>query len=574
MQRQAHGLYTAAVTNVAAGDHYAYLLDGERLRPDPVSRFQPLGVHGPSAVVDPQAFAWTDASWRGIGLRDVLLYELHVGTFSAAGTFPALIPHLGYLKNELGVTAIELMPVAEFPGARNWGYDGAHLYAPHSAYGGPDGLKTLVNACHAVGLAVALDVVYNHLGPEGSYLNDYGPYFTACYRTPWGDALNFEGGEGREVRRYFIDNALYWVTEYHVDILRLDAVHGIFDASPTHILQELKEAVHEEAARLERHVLVIAESDLNDARVITERHCGGWGLDAQWNDDFHHALHTLLTKEQNGYYRDFGRITDFATAFTEGYVYQGQHSDFRSRPHGTPSSHLPGERFVVFNQNHDQIGNRACGERLSVLVPPPALKLAAGLVLCAPNVPLLFMGEEYAERAPFLYFTSHTDPDLAQAVSEGRRREFAEAAWHVAVPDPQDPETFARSKLNHCLREQEPHRSLLQFYRDLIALRKQTPALHSCQKDHLELRVEPGRRVLWLRRWAATAEQVLFLASFAEEPERVAAPNIPGQWEKIIDAESPQYGGRGSELPQILTKEVGLLPLVPFHFALYRRIAD
>ena len=330
-----------------------------RTRPDPVSRFQPAGVHGPSEVVDPRAFVWTDREWKGRSLKELILYELHVGAFTAAGTFAAILPYLAYLKHELGITAVELMPVAEFPGQRNWGYDGTHLYAPHSAYGGPQGLKTLVNACHEIGLAVVLDVVYNHLGPEGNYLGEYGPYFTERYQTPWGQAVNFDGEDSREVRRYVIDNALYWVTEYHIDALRLDAIHGVFDASSPHILQELCAAVHAQAEVLGRTVLVIAESDLNDNRVITDRKNRGWGLDAQWSDDFHHALHVLLTEERSGYYQDFGQVADLATAIAEGFVYQGQFSRFRSRPHGAPSRHLPGERFIVCSQNHDQVGNRA-----------------------------------------------------------------------------------------------------------------------------------------------------------------------------------------------------------------------
>jgi maltooligosyltrehalose trehalohydrolase len=573
LQHVSPGIHTVTVANVSAGDHYMYLLDEDKLRPDPVSRFQPCGVHGPSAVVDPRAFVWTDATWHGLGLQDVLLYELHVGTFTEPGTFAAIIPHLDYLKHELGVTAIELMPIAEFPGARNWGYDGTHPYAPHSAYGGPHGLKALVNACHAIGLAVALDVVYNHLGPEGNYLRDYGPYFTDHYHTPWGDALNFEGTEGKEVRRYFIDNALYWVTEYHVDILRLDAVHGIFDASPVHVLQELGEAVHAQAERLGRQVVVIAESDLNDNRVISATDVGGWGLDAQWNDDFHHALHVTLTKEQHGYYRDYGHGNDLGTALTDGYIYQGQYSRFRGRVHGTPSRHLPSERFVIFSQNHDQVGNRACGERLSTLVSLPALKVAAGLVVCAPGIPLLFMGEEYGEPAPFLYFTSHADHALAELVSEGRRREFAEAAWHEAVPDPQDPETFARSKLHHHLRGQEPHRSLLRFYHEVITLRKRTPALRCYQRDHIEL-YDVAPHCLCLRRWATPDDHILLLASFADESHTVTISRLPGRWRKLLDSESVRDGG-GRELPELLDQsDAPTLSLAPFHFALYGRIAS
>jgi len=573
MERYADGLHTVTIHGVKPGSRYFYLLDSERTRPDPVSRFQPEGVHGPSEVVSPHAFPWTDHAWKGVALKDLILYELHPGTFTPDGTFTAILAYLDYLKNDLGITAVELMPVAEFPGKRNWGYDGTHLYAPHSAYGGPQGLKTLINACHEKGLAVMLDVVYNHLGPEGNYLAEYGPYFTDRYQTPWGQGVNFDGEGSAEVRRYFVDNALYWVTEYHIDALRLDAIHGIYDASSTHILQELGEAVHAQARALGRTVLVIAESDLNDNRVITDVSARGWGLDAQWSDDFHHSLHTLLTKEQHGYYQDFGRLSDLATAITQGFVYQGQSSLFRKRPHGTPSHYLPGERFVVCSQNHDQVGNRAHGDRLSTLVPFPALKLAAGLVLCAPNLPLLFMGEEYGETASFLYFTSHSNPGLIQAVREGRRREFAAFAWSQEVPDPQDPKTFRRSVLDHHLREREPHRSLLRFYHDVIALRKRSPALQNCSKEHLEVTMLPEQQVLLIRRWQPQEDEVLLFASFALTTVSLVPPLPLGQWQQVLDAGAERYGGPAqSGLPPVLhpAEQRGAV-LAPFTFALYRK---
>jgi maltooligosyltrehalose trehalohydrolase len=572
MDRHPNGLHTVIVQALKPGRRYYYILDNEHPRPDPVSRFQPEGVHGPSEIVDPRQFVWTDERWTGIQLRDVILYELHSGTFTPAGTFTAIAPYLDYLKNDLGVTAIELMPVAEFPGARNWGYDGTHLYAPHSAYGGPLGLKTLVNACHAQGLAVVLDVVYNHLGPEGNYLNGYGPYFTNRYQTPWGQAVNFDGDDSSEVRRYFIDNALYWVTEYHIDGLRLDAVHGIFDQSPVHILQDLAEAVHTQAKALDRTALVIAESDLNDNRVITDIKDGGWGFDAQWSDDFHHALHVLITGEHSGYYQDFDCLSELKTAITDGFVYQGQFSQHRQRPHGTPSRHLPGERFLICSQNHDQVGNRAHGERLSTLVSFAALKLAAGLVLCTPNIPLLFMGEEYGETAPFLYFTSHTDPMLAQSVREGRRREFSQFVSGEEIPDPQDPQTFVRSRLNHALREEAPYCALLRFYRDLIAVRKHSPALGNYNKEYLEVITTPERQALLMRRWQPQEETFLLLASFAAESVVIVPPLSPGRWQKVIDAAAEKYGGMGGdELPTVLRGDAShTIDLSPFNFALYR----
>ncbi len=577
MERQDNGVYSVIVRGLPSGSHYYYRLDHERLRPDPVSRSQPEGVHGPSAIVEPTDFLWTDSEWQGRALQDLILYELHCGTFTASGTFLAVVPYLDYLKDELGITAIELMPVAEFPGARNWGYDGVHPYAPHTAYGGPLGLKTLVNACHEKGLAVVLDVVYNHLGPEGNYLSEYGPYFTDRYQTPWGQAVNFDGDDSAEVRRYFIDNALYWVTEYHIDALRLDAIHGIFDASPRHVLQELDEAVHAEATALGRTILVIAESDVNDNRVITRRDEGGWGHDAQWSDDFHHSLHVLLTGERTGYYQDFGTLADLRTALTDGFVYQGQRSQYRQRSHGTPSRHVTGKRFVICSQNHDQIGNRAHGERLSTLVPFPALKLAAGLVLCAPNIPLLFMGEEYGEPAPFLYFTSHTDPALAQAVRDGRHREFARFAWAEEIPDPQDSLTFGQSRLDLGLREQGQHCTLLRFYRALIAMRKRSPALQNYDKECLEVTVVPDSPVLLMRRWQPGADDLLIVASFTSETTSALVSLPTGHWLKTLDASANIYGGAAGVLglPTVLDGTISRqMTFTPFAFAIYWRDPD
>ena len=414
-----HGYFESTVCGIELGARYRYVLDEQKSRPDPVSRFQPEGVHGPSAVIDPHTFQWSDDRWSGTPIERFIIYELHVGTFTREGTFQAIIPLLEYLQNDVGVTAIELMPVAQFPGARNWGYDGASPFAVQSSYGGPEGLQALVNACHERGIAVILDVVYNHLGPEGNYLGDFGPYFTDRYRTPWGCAINYDGPDSDEVRSYVINNALYWVTEFHLDALRIDAIHSIFDYSTRHILQELTDAVHAQAERLGRLIHVIAESDLNDVRIITPIAEGGFGLDGQWNDDFHHALHTVLTGERRGYYEDFGRLDQLATALKEGFVYSGQRSTFRRRRHGSSSISRPLSQFIVYSQNHDQVGNRAEGGRLSTLVPRDALKVAAAACLLAPNIPLLFMGEEYGETAPFLYFIEHGDPTLVDAVRKG-----------------------------------------------------------------------------------------------------------------------------------------------------------
>lgn len=544
LEARDRGYFEATVPGVDPGSRYRYILDGEHERPDPASRCQPDGVHGPSQLVDPDAFPWTDHDWRGLQLEELIIYELHMGTFTPEGTFQAVIPYLEYLQNELGITAIELMPVAQFPGTRNWGYDGVYPFAPQFSYGGPDGLKALVDACHTQGLAVVLDVVYNHLGPEGNYLGDFGTYFTDRYRTPWGQAINFDGPDSDEVRHFFISNALYWVTEYHVDALRLDAIHGIYDFSARHILEELAKVVHSEARRLNRTVLVFAESDLNDVRVITPSAEGGYSLDAQWNDDFHHTLHTLLTGEKAGYYQDFGRLEHMAAALREGFVYSGQYSAYRRRRHGSPSRHRPGSQFVVFSQNHDQVGNRAKGDRLSTLIPYEALKVAAATVLLAPSVPLLFMGEEYGETAPFLYFTDHGDPALVEAVRKGRRAEFASFGWQGKVPDPQDPRTFERSCLNLDGRLAPAQQSLLDWYRRLIVFRKQWPALGTAGSEAYGCQVwtYEAERVLVVHRWKTGERAALLLLGFSDTPQTITLREPKGTWDLCADGSTTDDG--------------------------------
>jgi maltooligosyltrehalose trehalohydrolase len=551
MVRGDEDVFEARVAGVGAGADYFYLLDGERERPDPASRFQPAGVHGPSRVVCPEEFAWTDGDWRGIRLKDYIIYELHTGTFTPEGTFESVIPKLAHLKS-LGVTAVELMPVAEFPGARNWGYDGAHLYAPQSTYGGPAGLKKLIDACHQEGLAFVLDVVYNHLGPEGNYLGEYAPVFSRTYKSPWGDALNFDGADSDGVRRHFIDNALYWLTEYHVDALRLDAVHAIFDSSPVHLLAELAAAFRREAHVLGRAAYTIAESDLNDVRVINPQGRGGWGLDAQWSDDFHHSLHAYLTKTGRGYFADFGRLADLAKAVGEGFVYDGRRSSFRRRRHGTSSAEQPGEQFVVCIQNHDQIANGYWGDRLSRLLSAEQHKLAAALLFAAPNVPMLFMGEEWGERAPFLYFTSHTDPGLGRAVREGRREEYAsfvreEGEMQSSVggfADPQAEQTFLRSKLTWESLGESPQAEVLRFYRDLIATRKRYSCLSNCDKARARVRFDEGRRWLAVERGDADGTRAILLCNFAEAEQSIPVPAGDGAtWQLVIWSGDARYGG-------------------------------
>jgi maltooligosyltrehalose trehalohydrolase len=552
LERDAEGCWTAVVSGVGAGARYLFRLDQERDRPDPASRFQPDGVHGPSEIVDQSAFPWSDQGWRGIPLAAMILYELHPGTFTPEGTFDAVIPRLADLK-ELGVNAIELMPVAQFPGSRNWGYDGVYPYAVQNSYGGPEGLKRLVNACHRMELAVVLDVVYNHLGPEGNYLWDYGPYFTDRYRTPWGDAVNFDGPYSDSVRRYFIENALHWIRDYHVDALRVDAIHNIFDFSARHFLQELGEAVHLQAQAVQRSIFVMAESDLNDTRAIRPRELGGEGLDTQWSDDFHHCLHTLLTGEQSGYYEDFGKVEQMEKAFREGFVYSGGYSAFRKRRHGNDSRDRPAHQFIVFSQNHDQVGNRMMGDRLTALVSFEALKLAAGAVILSSNIPLLFMGEEYGEDAPFLYFVSHSDPGLIEAVRTGRKEEFQAFSWEGEPPDPQSEETFRASKLDWGKRGGGRHQVLSGFYRNLLQLRKRTPALAELDKAQLDVRRIEKSGVIALRRWSRLgASHAYCLYNFETSDVNIPVSLPAGSWRRSLDSSDAIWSGPGSLLPPVV----------------------
>ena len=549
LEKVSRGYHYGVVQGVKPGTRYFYRLDGNTERPDPASKFQPEGVHGPSQVIDPH-FVWEELHWSGIPFSHYVLYELHVGTFTAQGTFDAIVPHLDELK-DLGITAIEIMPVAQFPGERNWGYDGVYPGAVQNSYGGPEGLKRLIDACHQRGLAVTLDVVYNHLGPEGNYLHDFGPYFTDRYRTPWGAAINFDGPDSDEVRRFFIENALSWVTEFRLDALRLDAVHGIFDFSARHFLQELAAAVHEQAERLNRRIYVIAESDLNDVRLVRSPELGGYGLDAQWNDDFHHALHTLLTGERTGYYEDFGRIQDLAKAFAEGFVYSGAYSPARRRRHGNTSKDLAARRFVVFAQNHDQVGNRLKGERLSALVSFEGLKLAAAVVLLSPFIPLLFMGEEYGETAPFPYFVSHSDPELIEVVRRGRREEFACFKESDEPPDPQEEATRQSASLDHSLRHQGKHRILYELSKELIKLRNETRAGAGLSKERMEVVCLERESTLVVRRWGRE-EQVAAIFHFGDTAVSVNIPLPSGRWLKRLASGEKRWNGPGRDLPTVL----------------------
>ncbi|MGH8906785.1 MAG: malto-oligosyltrehalose trehalohydrolase [Egibacteraceae bacterium] len=490
MERDERGWWTRVVEGAGPGTDYAFCLDGGPPRPDPRSAFQPEGVHGPSRLLDHAAFAWRDAGWRGIALPGAVLYELHVGTFTPAGTFDAAIERLGHLA-DLGVDAVELLPVAEFGGGRGWGYDGVALFAPHHAYGGPDGLKRLVDACHAAGLGVVMDVVYNHLGPAGNYLPEFGPYFADRHTTNWGDAVNVDGPGSAEVRAFIIDNALMWLRDYHCDGLRIDAVHAIVDDSALHILEQLAVEVEALAAHVRRPLFLIAESDRNDPRLVRGRDAGGFGLDAAWADDWHHALHAALTGERSGYYEDFGSIGLLAKALRQAWVYDGTWSPHRQRVHGRSPAGLAGHRFVVCAQNHDQVGNRAVGERLAALTSEGRLWIAAALLLTGPFTPMLFQGEEWGAATPFQYFTDHEDPRLGRAVREGRRREFTAFGWDPqAVPDPQDLATFERSVLDWSELGKNSHAALLAWHRELIALRRRIPALTDGRLDRVGVRCD------------------------------------------------------------------------------------
>lgn len=488
MTRRQHGWWEALVANAAAGSRYGFSIDGGEVRPDPRSPSQPDGVLGLSELVDHSAYAWRDSAWRGLSPADLVIYELHIGTFSPATTFDGVIERIPYLV-DLGVSAVEVMPVAEFSGDRGWGYDGVDLFAPHHAYGGPEGLQRLVDACHVAGLGVVLDVVYNHLGPLGNFLAEFGPYFSDRNHTSWGAAINFDGPDSAEVRRFVVDNALMWTRDYHIDGLRLDAVHAIFDDSPRHILEQIATEVKALASELGKSVLVIAETNQHDPRIVQSRDRGGFGLDAVWTDDWHHALHTVLTGERSGYYKPFGSFDQLGTALRQAWVQGGSVAE------------MSNQNLVVSAQNHDQVGNRANGDRLGGLVSEGRLRIASALLLSSQFTPLLFQGEEWAASSPFLYFTDHADPSLGRAVSEGRRREFAAFGWDPAgIPDPQDAATFERSQLHWDEVDRPPHRDFLDWYRRLLALRRSLPMSMGRVGDGVMVEIDCERRRLVFKR--------------------------------------------------------------------------
>jgi maltooligosyltrehalose trehalohydrolase len=532
MERGDNGWWRREVPEAAPGTNYGFLLpDHDTALPDPRSRWQPGGVHGPSRVYDHSAFAWTDGSWTGRQLPGAVLYEMHVGTFTVDGTFDAAIQRLDHLV-DLGVDLVELLPVNAFNGEYNWGYDGVCWFAPHEAYGGPDGLKRFVDACHGRGLGVVLDVVYNHFGPSGAYAPMFAPYLNAAAANPWGAAVNLDGPQSDEVRRYIADSVLGWLRDYHVDGLRLDAVHAFVDHTAIHLLEQLAVEVESLSAHLGRPLSLIAESDLNDPKLITPREAGGYGLQAQWDDDVHHALHALLTGERQGYYDDFGSLECLETVLEGAFFHAGTWSSFRGRRHGRPVNRnvIPAHRFVAYLQNHDQIGNRAIGDRLSASLSPGLLKVGATLLFTSPYTPMLFMGEEWAASNPWQFFTSHPEPELAAAVRTGRRREFASHGWAESeVPDPQDPATFERSKLDWSELTKPGHAEILDLYRRLIALRRARPELTDPRLDQVQ--VWHGDRYVAMRRGHVTV-----VANLAAVPQVVSLRDVPS---KVLLATAP-----------------------------------
>lgn len=538
MERTGGSLYRAVVEGRGPALRYKYLLKGAGggAFPDPCSHYQPEGVHGFSQVVDHEAYRWGDGGWQGIEWEKAIIYELHPGTFSEKGTFAGIAEKLDYLL-ELGVNTIELMPLTQTPGRWNWGYDGVNLFSVNRNYGTPEELKELVDRCHQKGLGVILDIVYNHFGPEGNYLAKFGPYFTDKYETPWGAAVNFDDTGCAAARRMVLDSVRHWIERYHFDGLRLDAVHAIEDRSRPHILEEIAAAARELEQKLQRRIVIVAETDANEAQLIRPAEEGGCGIDAQWMDDFHHSVHSVLTGESQGYYRDYGKIEGLEKVY-RNYSYTGQYSHFWGKNRGSDGADMPGERFVVAIQTHDQVGNRARGERLSRLVEFPCLKAAAGLLFTAPYIPMLFMGEEYAEEKPFLFFTDYQDRVLKKAVVKGRREEFASFGW-TDIPNPEDEATFENSRLTPREKWQPHQEQIFHYYRDLIALRREHPALNVPDKLGTSVKVDPESRIVKITR---TGGGISLTALANLGSGSVRAPLPAG--EEIFNSEKQRYGGR------------------------------
>ncbi len=547
MEKDEKGYWSCIIGNIESGTSYLYLLNEEKTMPDPASQSQPQGVHGPSEVIDQCEFQWDDLDWKGIPIEETIFYEIHIGCFTPEGTFASAQDFVKHLSN-LGVNAVEIMPVAAFPGERNWGYDGAYPFAVQNSYGGCNGFKTFVNLCHKSGIAVFLDVVYNHFGPEGSYFGEFGPYFSKKYSTLWGSPINFDGEYSNEVRNYFIENAIYWLRDFHIDGLRLDAIQAIYDFSARSFLSDLAKHVESFSRKNGRKRYLVAESDLNDARIVRPTSEFGTGLDGQWTDDFHHSLQSLLTKDVTRYYCDFGSIDHMALSFKNGFVYSGQYSQFRKKDHGNSTAQIPLFRFVVCSQNHDQIGNRMLGERLSSLVSFEALKLAASAVILSPFVPLLFMGEEYAENTPFLFFADHSDQTVVNAVRKAKAEEFSSGN----PVNPFDRSTFLLSKLDWRKRSGINNGAILGMYKKLILLRKTCPPLSQFDRKRIRVTTFGNGRVVALDRSKENWRSVCFF-NFTAEPLDLTMP-YTGEWKEVFDSADTQWMGPGSRVPQTIVK--------------------
>ncbi|THU32972.1 malto-oligosyltrehalose trehalohydrolase [Niastella caeni] len=541
MTKHEEGYWKISIDDLPDNATYFFKPDGEKDYPDPASQFQPQGVHGHSQVVNHQLFAWTDQQWKSIPLQNMILYELHVGTFTKEGTFEAIISRLHDLK-ETGINAIELMPVSQFAGNRNWGYDGAYPYAVQNTYGGPEGLKKLVDACHREGIAVILDVVYNHLGPEGCYFSSFGPYTTNKYNTPWGKALNFDDAWSDGVREYFSNNPLYWFEHFHIDGLRCDAIHFVFDNGAVNFWEYTHQKVKALEEKLGRPFLLIAESDLNSPKVVQPPELGGYGFDGQWLDDFHHALYVLLDEKGKERYYDFGTMKQLAKAFTDGFVHSGEWVQFRKKHFGVSSKGVPGNKFIAHNQNHDQIGNRVQGERLSMLVDVEKLQLAAAALLLSPYVPLLFMGEEYGEDVPFYFFVSHTDKELVEAVKEGRKKEFASFLNEGEIfPDPQAEKTFMKCKLQWHKRHEGKYKMLLNWHKELIRLRNSHSIFQYTDKKYISAEVFGGKGLAIHRRSENAAHHLICLFNLSEKELHYHLPSSQPAWHLLLHSKQPQW---------------------------------
>lgn len=561
-----YGYWTLTTPELQPGSRYSFSLDGKPPLPDPSSLYQTKGVHGPSAAFNLGDFRWSDQQWVNPPLTDYIIYELHTGTFSPESSFRGIINKIPHLLS-LGITAIEIMPVGQFPGSRNWGYDGVYPFAVQDSYGGPRDLQQLVDACHKAGIAVILDVIYNHLGPEGNYLPSFGPYFTEKYHTPWGQALNFDDAWCNGARDFFIENALMWFRDFHIDALRMDAVHAIRDMSAKHILQEIRERSTELEKIINKKFYLIAELDLNDPKYIRPANNGGYGLDAQWIDEFHHALRVTAGQDPEGYYSDFNGLNDLAKSYRDAFVYDGQFSSHRKKFFGLPASTNTGDQFVVFSQNHDQTGNRMLGERTSTLVSFDMCKLMAGAVLASPYLPMLFMGEEWNEPNPFLFFISHTDEKLAALVNEGRKKEFSYFNWEGEPPDPRREETFTTSSLQWSLKDKGQHKTMFTYYQSLIALRKNNAALRSTDRHHTIVESDENRKLIVLKKTAGK-EELMCLMNFSKEKHRTGFA-AGSSFLKIFDSGAPDWNGPGSA-PENWNRDEDI-EIYPETFLIYKR---